>query len=98
MNAKGIHSEASTACWREYYCTWEIADDRLYLVDVKGKYLIEGERPVFTFWYNGEIELPYGEIVEEHFDQEMDVIYEGKVILTFDCGNLIRTEKILTQS
>lgn len=28
----------STACWREYVGTWEIKDNRFYLVDIIGRY------------------------------------------------------------
>jgi len=35
---------ASTACWRGYFGTWEIIDDQLYVVELKGK--IKGYVPV----------------------------------------------------
>ena len=61
----------STALWRGYVGSWEIVDDRLYLVGLSGN--IKGKADatlatifpdfpdrVFAHWYSGTIRIPQG--------------------------------------
>lgn len=61
----------STALWRGYVATWEIVDDRLYLVELESN--LPDERTgnlgdlfpgfperVFAHWYHGELRIPQG--------------------------------------
>lgn len=50
----------STACWRHYVGTWEIKQDRFYLVSVNGIYRVEGE-PIQADWFVGILRVPMGE-------------------------------------
>ena len=63
---------SSTANWRCYVATWEVVNDRLYLIDIEGD--LENGEPaslaavfpgyadrVFAHWYNGELRIPQGE-------------------------------------
>ena len=68
----------SSACWRGYVGTWEIAGDRLYLVRLEGNLLddesvsIETIFPgwpnrVFAHWYTGTLTVPLGDMLHyEH--------------------------------
>ena len=50
----------STACWRRYVATWSIADNRLYLLSIKGIYRLDGEEPLFAEWVSETLRVPQG--------------------------------------
>ncbi|MCP3669639.1 MAG: hypothetical protein GY814_04270 [Gammaproteobacteria bacterium] len=64
-----------TALWRGYVGTWEVIDDRLYLVSLSGK-LNDGTKitletlfpgypeRVFAHWYSGTLRIPEGKRIE----------------------------------
>jgi hypothetical protein len=65
----------STACWRGYIGTWRITDERLYLIEIKGKVINQGPvtlndlfpgypTMVFAHWFNGVIRVPKGRRLE----------------------------------
>jgi len=65
----------STALWRGYVGGWEIVDDRLYLVSLKGTLedgtdaTLETVFPgfpdrVFAHWYSGIVRIPQGKQLE----------------------------------
>ena len=75
-NAKDeIFQATNTANWRGYVGEWEIADDRLFLVDLKGR-LKDGSAAtlstifpnsdgrVLATWYSGTLRVPQGELIE----------------------------------
>jgi len=77
-----------TACWREYVGTWEIEDEKFYLLNVKGRYKIVGETPIFADWFNGVLRIPRGEeLLYVHmgfgsvYEEEIHVKIENGVIL-----------------
>ena len=47
----------STACYRNYAATWEIIDDKLYLVKLRGAYTLVNDKPDFVDWYSGTIKI-----------------------------------------
>ncbi len=64
-----------TALWRGYVGTWEIVNDRLYMVGLTGtlkdgtKATLETVFPgypdrVFAHWYSGTLQLPEGVLLE----------------------------------
>src|ERR1035437_5760323 len=62
----------SSGCWRGYVGTWEIKDEKLYLIDIDGyaevapnaygpvgiNYLFPNQQRVFAEWFTGEIKIP----------------------------------------
>jgi hypothetical protein len=50
----------STACWRRYQGTWEIAGGRFSLVGLIGRYRLLGDGPLFAEWFSGTIRIPRG--------------------------------------
>ena len=61
----------STALWRGYVGTWEIVDDRLYLIELNGRLVGGADASLATFfpdfpdrvfanWYSGTIRIPQG--------------------------------------
>ena len=64
----------SSGCWRGYVGTWEIAGDRLYLVELRGN--VADRKPVsietifpgwpdrvFAHWYTGTLRIPRGDML-----------------------------------
>ncbi len=67
----------STACWRGYVETWEIFEDKFFLVGLKGcpeenkelslDNLFPNQDKVFAEWFTGEIIIPQGKMLHyEH--------------------------------
>jgi hypothetical protein len=69
-------SMISTACWRGYFGTWEIKDNKLYLVSLSANigddervgidFIFPDQEEVYADWFNGEIRLPTGDRLEYH--------------------------------
>ena len=76
MGGDGPHFDFNcTALWRGYVVTWEIVDDRLYLIELHGT--LEGgceatmatifpDNPgrVFAHWYSGTVRIPQGKLLK----------------------------------
>lgn len=88
----------STACWRGYYGQWEIKDSKLYLIGLKAyiegyrevgiNYLFPGQKEVFANWFNGEIRIPQGEMLE-YVHMGYASMYESDLFLVFEKGILV---------
>ena len=93
----------SSSCWRGYTGTWEINDNKLYLVELVNclfekkndlKYMFkQKEDKVFANWFSGNIVIPIGEVLEEGLFG-IDDIYEQNIILKFSDGILISEEVV----
>jgi hypothetical protein len=92
-----------TACWRGYVGTWQIEEDKLYLIDFQGhgekqakvgmEYIFPGQIKVFAEWYTGEIRIPHGELL--HYEHRGYLsIYEKELFLEFKKGILISTREL----
>ena len=87
----------STACWRGYCGTWEIKDDKLYLIKLRGfiyerrevdiNYVFPGEPIVFANWFSGEIMLPMGNLLH-YIHAGYESVYEQDLFLEFESGLL----------
>lgn len=92
----------STALWRGYIGTWEIMNDRLYLIALRGT-LESGEEAclesvfpgfpdrVFAHWFSGRLRIPQGRQLE-YVHMGYGSTYERDVILTLKTGALIGQE------
>ena len=67
-------ASTSTACWRGYVGTWEIIDERLYLLSISAEYpdgrkaklkdlFPDYPKRVFAHWYSGTLRVPRGDMV-----------------------------------
>ena len=83
----------STACWRQYIGTWEIKDDRFYLVDVVGKYELIGNEPLHATWFTGTIRIPQGEQLE-YVHMGFGSVYEEELHIRIEAGNIKRSRTI----
>lgn len=89
-------SAPMTALWRGYVGVWEILDDRLYLVQLKGT-LESGAKAsmktvfpectdrVFADWYSGTIRVPRGEMIE-YVHAGFGSVYERDLLLDVEHG------------
>ncbi len=48
----------STSCYRGYVGVWEIKDKKLFLKNIKGRYKLKSDKPVFANWYTGDLHIP----------------------------------------
>ena len=90
-----------TALWRGYVGSWEIVDDRLYLIGISGT--LEGgveaslttmfpDFPdrVFAHWYSGTIRIPQGKQLE-YVHMGYGSTYERDVLLDLQRGIVTKT-------
>ena len=89
----------STANWRGYVGSWEIAEDRLYLVGLSGR-LKDGSTAnldtvfpqssgrVFAAWYSGTLHIPEGELLE-YVHLGFASRYERDILLDIQHGVLV---------
>lgn len=98
MNMKVKFLALNSACWRGYRGTWEVKDDRLYLVDFQGQInfgqtanleMIFPGFPdrVFAHWFTGRVRLPQGRLLE-YIHGGYASTYEKDLFLTFENGVL----------
>jgi len=87
-----------TALWRGYIGTWEITQDRLYLIGVSGTLATGGHacledifpgfpERVFAHWYSGTLLIPIGQRLKSHYERFRPV-YEQDLLLEIDRGQL----------
>lgn len=81
----------STACWRNYVATWAVKEQRLVLVQLKGKYRLVRDRPLLAEWFTGEFELPQGEFIGCNVERGFELQYDKSVTLRFVSGVLVET-------
>ncbi len=80
----------STACWRRYIATWEIKNNKLFLIDIIGKYKLESKEPIFAEWFSGEIKIPRGPMIQ-YIHMNFASIYEKELHLKIEKGVVIET-------
>ena len=75
-------------CWRGYRGTWEIKNERFYLVRLNGRFQLRGSTPVLADWFSGILRVPMGEIlVYVHmgfgsvYEQELHIKVENGVVV-----------------
>jgi len=92
----------STALWRGYVGSWEIVDDRLYLIGLNGT-LEDGSKAslatifpefperVFAHWYSGMIRIPQGKRLE-YVHMGYGSIFERDLLLDVERGVVVTTQ------
>jgi len=98
-----FHATCS-ALWRGYRASWEIIDDRLYLVGLQGTG--PGGRTInqkdlfpdyaeraFAHWYSGTIRIPRGKLLE-YVHGGFGSQYEQDLMLTLDRGVVVSRQFI----
>jgi len=87
-----------TSNWRGYYGTWEIINNKLYLIQLEAyiegyekvdlNYLFPGQNKVFANWFSGEIRVPQGERLH-YVHMGYGTLYEKDLFLVFENGKLV---------
>lgn len=92
-----------SALWRGYIATWELCENRLYLVDIDTTAFSEldlklhdffpdcGPR-VFARWYSETLRVPQGEIIQHIHGGKCGGIHEQDLNLRFRRGMLVHRE------
>ena len=82
-----------SSCWRGYVGTWEIRNDKLYLIEFSsGMYDVLVNLPVLADWISGTAKVATGEVkANSSWDIET---YETEMHLTFENGLVVKTENI----
>lgn len=83
----------STVCWRRYIGTWEIKDNRFYLVRLEGQYSLDGDEPLFADWFTGVLRIPQGRMVK-YVHTGFKTEYEREVHIEIDNGIVTKTQTI----
>ena len=100
----GINPEfdfSCTALWRGYVGTWEIRDDRFYLIGLSGTLKDGTEATVATFfpdfpervlahWYSGQLRIPKGKMLE-YVHMGYGSTYEEDLFITIEKGVVTKT-------
>jgi len=94
-------ADTCTALWRGYVGTWEILDNRLYLIGLHGT-LNDGNQAtlatffpdfperVFAHWYTGTIRLPQGKLIK-YVHMGYASTYERDIMLSVEKGVIVET-------
>lgn len=83
----------TTACRRRYHGTWEIKDNKLFLVDVEGKYIMSPGEPIFADWVNDTIIIKQGELLS-YLHIGFGSIYERELRITIVDGIVTGSETV----
>jgi hypothetical protein len=68
----------SSGCWRGYVGTWEIRDERLFLIGLVGRVRLVGGDPLFAEWVTGVLRVPLGSLLL-YVHMGFGSIYEGEL-------------------
>lgn len=92
----------STANWKGYRAEWEIKDDLLLLVSVKGEIdgrsvrigdLFPGKKsPISATWFSGTLIIPRGKEIGL-MKGEARYVYTKEMHLTIEKGKVVKTEE-----
>jgi hypothetical protein len=83
----------STACWRGYQGTWEIRDNRFYLVGLRGRFQLHGDDPIFADWFSGVLRVPKGEELQ-YVHMGFGTVYEQEIHIKIEDGAVVKTRTI----
>ena len=85
--------EKSTNCWRGYVGTWEIKDDKLYLIDFSsGMYDVLVNLPILADWITGIGMVATGDMIK---GSSWNITrYESEMHLTFENGLVVNTKNL----
>jgi hypothetical protein len=92
QHKKGLISKWSN-CWRGFQGTWEIKDDKLYLIEFSSdSYELLCKLPILADWIKGEIKVATGDI-KETTSWAIET-YETEMHLTIENGMVVKTKNI----
>ena len=83
----------STACWRRYVGSWEIKDERLWLIGLTGAWHLEGQEPLWAEWFSGVLRVPTGPLLQ-YVHQGFSSVYAEELLITVENGRVVRRERV----
>lgn len=83
----------STACWPQYVGTWEIKDDRFYLVNLTGRFKLVESSPVLADWFTGVLRIPQGERLH-YVHMGFGSVYGNELHIKIDHGVVVKSVTI----
>ena len=86
----------STACWRQYVGTWEIKDDKFYLLNLVGRFKLADGAPLFADWFTGTLKIPDGKMLE-YVHMGYESVYEREVQIRIEKGIVMNSKTIHNQ-
>jgi len=81
----------STACWRQYVGTWEIKDNKFYLVNLEGRFKLAEKKPIFADWFTGTLRIPQGEILH-YIHMGYGTVYEREMHIKIENGIVTKSK------
>ena len=81
-----------TACWRGYVGTWEIKEGRFYLVNLNGRFVLEGG-PLFAYWFTGVLRIPKGKLLR-YVHMGFGSVFEEELHIKIEKGIVTNTRTI----
>jgi hypothetical protein len=83
----------SSACWRRYVGTWEIRDDRLFLIGLVGRVRLVGREPLFADWFTGVLRVLLGtQLLYVHMG--FGSVYEEELHIRVEQGHIVARRTI----
>lgn len=83
----------STACWRQYVGTWEIKDNKFYLVNLEGKFKLAEKTPIFANWFTGTLRIPQGEMLH-YVHMGYGSVYEHEMHIKIENGIVTKSKTV----
>jgi len=78
---------------RGYVGTWEIKNDRLYLVHLEGQFKLTRGKPLFADWVTGVIRIPMDDDVLKYFFRNLTAPHEVEIHVVIEKGKVIAPRK-----
>jgi hypothetical protein len=82
-----------TACWRGYVAKWELRNGRFYLLEIRGKYEVTGEEPLFADWFSGVLRIPRGQLLQ-YVHMGFASVYEEELHIKIERGMAVKSRVI----
>src|SRR5436190_4669637 len=83
----------STACWRRYVGSWEIKEQRLWLIGLTGAWKLEGHEPLWADWFSGVLRVPSGPLLE-YVHQGFGSVYAEELLIKVEKGDVAHRERV----
>lgn len=93
----------STGCHRGYIGTWELVDNRLYLVELVAepdinnvsieKFFPGWSDRVFAHWYTGTLMVDYPHLLQDEYSGAVEIVYQS-VSINIERGVVVSDERM----
>lgn len=87
----------SSACWREYIGTWEIKNQKFYLVNLEGRYKLSENNPIFADWFTGTLRIPQGKMLH-YVHMGYGSVFERELYTKIENGIVTKSKIIDNQN